>query len=38
MTDNPYDYGVDVRELIDGYRGLYTGAVYDILEELGLPN
>lgn len=39
MTENnPYDYGVDINELIDGYRALYTGAVYDVLEELGLPD
>lgn len=35
---NPYDYGTDVNELIAGYQGLYTGAVYDILDELGHPH
>lgn len=38
MSTNPYDYGVDVRELISGYRELYTGAVYDVLDEHGFPD
>lgn len=33
-----YEYGTDVRELIDRYAALYSGAIYDILDELGYPN
>lgn len=35
---NPYDYGVDVPELIERYRRTYTPAVYDVLDELGHPS
>lgn len=34
---NPYDYGVDVEDLIKRYRQLYSGAIYDVLDEMGLP-
>lgn len=35
---NPYDYGTDVDELIKRYGSLYSGALYDVLDELGLPH
>ncbi|MGH8776740.1 MAG: RraA family protein [Jiangellaceae bacterium] len=35
--NHPYDYGVDVEALIKRYRSLYSGAVYDVLDEMGLP-
>lgn len=34
---NPYEYAVPVEELIRRYRTLYSGALYDILDDLGLP-
>lgn len=37
MSD-PYAYPVSVDELVKRYRATYTGAVYDILDEMGLPN
>ncbi|MFI9550879.1 RraA family protein [Nonomuraea endophytica] len=33
-----YSYGVDVRTLVDRYRALYSGAIYDVLDGLGLPH
>lgn len=33
-----YDYPIAAEELVKRYRELYTGAVYDVLDELGLPN
>ncbi|QJU55172.1 RraA family protein [Herbiconiux sp. KACC 21604] len=36
--NNPYDYALPVQELIDRYRQLYSGAVYDVLEGLGFPH
>lgn len=38
MTSNPYDYAVPVQELIKRYSELYSGAVYDILDNMGLPH
>ena len=35
---NPYAYSVPVDELIARYRRTYSGAVYDVLDSLGLPN
>ncbi|WP_116951984.1 RraA family protein [Jiangella endophytica] len=35
---SPYEYELPVEELIERYRACYSGAVYDVLEELGLPN
>ncbi|MET0812771.1 MAG: RraA family protein [Microbacterium sp.] len=35
---NPYEYGVPVPELIDRYRKTYSGAVYDVLDEMGYPH
>lgn len=35
---NPYEYSVPVPELISRYRALYTPAVYDVLDGMGLPN
>ncbi|CAG7640517.1 4-carboxy-4-hydroxy-2-oxoadipate aldolase [Paenibacillus solanacearum] len=32
-----YEYGVPVAELIERYKKLYTGAVYDVLDHLGMP-
>ncbi len=37
MNDT-YAYGHDVRDLVARYRALYSGAIYDVLDELGLPN
>ncbi|MGG7462989.1 RraA family protein [Plantibacter sp. YIM 135347] len=33
-----YEYGTDVTELVRRYRALYSGAIYDVLDGLGLPN
>lgn len=33
-----YEYGVPVSELIERYKKLYTGAVYDVLDHMGYPN
>ncbi|WP_104087115.1 RraA family protein [Arthrobacter sp. GMC3] len=33
-----YDYGTDVRELVERYRALYSGAIYDVLDGMGYPN
>lgn len=35
---NPYAYSLPVEELIARYRKTYSGAVYDVLDELGLGN
>ena len=35
---NPYDYSIPVPELIERYRATYSGAVYDVLDQMGLPN
>src|SRR4051794_24145985 len=35
---NPYEYELPVQELIDRYRKTYSGAIYDVLDELGLPH
>ena len=35
---NPYEYSVPVPELIERYRKTYSGAVYDVLDEMGYPN
>jgi len=35
---NPYEYGVAVSELIERYRTTYSGAVYDVLDEMGYPH
>lgn len=35
---NPYDYPLPVAELIERYRACYSGAVYDVLDEMGYPN
>jgi regulator of RNase E activity RraA len=32
-----YSYGLAVEDLIKRYAGLYSGAVYDVLDEMGLP-
>lgn len=37
MNDD-YEYGHDVRDLVARYRALYSGAIYDVLDEIGLPN
>jgi 4-hydroxy-4-methyl-2-oxoglutarate aldolase len=37
VTD-PYDYGIPVPALIERYRRTYSGAVYDVLDELGHPH
>ncbi|MEU7004033.1 RraA family protein [Nonomuraea sp. NPDC046570] len=36
--NDPYSYGVDVQTLVDRYRALYSGAIYDVLDGLGLPH
>jgi regulator of RNase E activity RraA len=36
--DERYRYDLSVDELIARYGQLYTGAVYDVLDEMGLPN
>ena len=36
-SPNPYEYEVPVDELIRRYRVLYSGAVYDVLDGMGLP-
>lgn len=36
-TANPYEYPLPVEELIARYRKTYSGAVYDVLDELGYP-
>lgn len=36
--NNPYDYTVPVQDLIKRYSELYSGAIYDVLDEMGLPN
>jgi len=36
--NNPYDYAVPVQNLIKRYRELYSGAIYDVLDEMGLPH
>lgn len=33
-----YDYGTPVQILVKRYRALYSGAVYDVLDEMGLPH
>ncbi|NJL92736.1 MAG: RraA family protein [Anaerolineae bacterium] len=33
-----YEYRIPVEDLIRRYRALYSGAVYDALDELGLPH
>jgi 4-hydroxy-4-methyl-2-oxoglutarate aldolase len=35
---SPYEYGTPVEDLVKRYRALYSGAVYDVLDELGLPH
>ncbi|WP_170297059.1 RraA family protein [Agromyces salentinus] len=35
---NPYAYPLPVPELIERYRATYSGAVYDVLDEMGYPN
>ncbi|MDQ7910097.1 hypothetical protein RB614_36935 [Phytohabitans sp. ZYX-F-186] len=35
---NPYRYPLPVEELIERYRQLYSGAVYDVLDGFGLPH
>ncbi|WP_163541976.1 RraA family protein [Occultella kanbiaonis] len=35
---NPYEYALPVPELIERYRRTYSGAVYDILDEMGYPH
>lgn len=35
---NPYEYGMPVSELIERYRKTYSGAVYDVLDEMGYPH
>ncbi|MDR6905861.1 regulator of RNase E activity RraA [Agromyces sp. 3263] len=35
---NPYAYPLPVPELIARFRDTYSGAVYDVLDELGFPN
>ncbi|QOR71809.1 RraA family protein [Ruania alkalisoli] len=37
-TPRPYEYGVPVADLITRYRATYSGAVYDVLDELGYPH
>jgi 4-hydroxy-4-methyl-2-oxoglutarate aldolase len=37
-VSNPYEYPLPVEELIRRYRATYSGAVYDVLEELGYPH
>lgn len=34
---NPYEYAIPVEELVKRYRALYSGAIYDVLDEQGLP-
>lgn len=40
MTDlsRRYEYGLHVSELIERYRRLYSGAVYDVLDHINLPH
>ncbi|SDS45423.1 RraA family protein [Jiangella sp. DSM 45060] len=33
-----YDYDVPVLDLVKRYQNLYSGAVYDVLDEMGLPH
>lgn len=35
---NPYIYDLPVQEIIDRYRKTYSGAVYDVLDGMGLPH
>lgn len=35
---NPYEYSVPVTELIERYKKTYSGAVYDVLDEMGYPH
>jgi 4-hydroxy-4-methyl-2-oxoglutarate aldolase len=38
MTTSSYEYGIPVEELVKRYRALYSGAIYDVLDERGLPH
>lgn len=33
---NPYKYDLDVHDMIERYKKTYSGAVYDVLDEMGL--
>lgn len=35
---NPYEYSLPVDDLIARYRKLYSGAIYDVLDGMGLPH
>lgn len=37
MSSKTYDYGKPIEDLVKRYRTLYSGAVYDVLDEKGLP-
>jgi regulator of RNase E activity RraA len=37
-VNNPYDYGIPADALVKRYRELYSGAIYDVLDAMGLPN
>ncbi len=36
--DPNYSYGVDVEDLVKRYRAVYSGAIYDVLDAMGLPH
>lgn len=38
MNDGADTASVSIEQICDRYRNLYAGAVYDVLESLGLPN
>lgn len=38
MNSETYDYGTPVDELVKRYRVLYSGAIYDVLDQKGLPH
>lgn len=33
-----YEYAIPVTELVDRYKQLYSGALYDVLDEMGMPH
>lgn len=35
---NPYTYDLPVTEMVERYREVYSGAVYDVLDQMGYPN
>jgi regulator of RNase E activity RraA len=38
LAEGRYEYGVTVEELIKRYKGLYTGAVYDTMDRMGMEH